>query len=393
MISVEQALAAVEQCAIHRKRKVLPLNDDLLGMVLSKDINAPFDLPRFDTSAMDGYAVKLGGNSRFSLLEKVISAGTSDNFELNPGEAIRIFTGAFCPDSADAVVMQEHTEVIQNTMMVEKSIQLGQNIRRQGEEIKKGEVVLSKGHLINPASIGVIANFGIAEVEVFQKPSCAILTTGNELVAPGNDLDRGSIYDSNSYMLSAFLRSQGIDDISINHISDDLEKTKLKIKTALENYDILLISGGISVGDYDFVKEACEANQVAEVFHKVKQKPGKPLFFGIKEDKYVFGLPGNPASALTNAYIYVLPMINRLKGKASIHLRRLNLPLANGFSRKPGRAQFYKALISEEQVEILEGQGSGMLQSFALCNALVFVSAETTSCNQGDLIQVIPLKT
>ncbi|MDN6289952.1 MAG: molybdopterin molybdotransferase MoeA [Tetragenococcus koreensis] len=392
MISVKEALDAVENSPLQKIEEEQPLSSALLGNVLAQALISPFDLPHFDLSAMDGYAVKFGETDEFILLEKEITAGNGEEFILSPGEAVRIFTGAPCPASADAIVMQEQTEVVNDRLKVSVSIKSGQNIRRRGEEIKKGEKVLQKGQLLNPAALGLTANLGIDKLRVYRAPNCGVLTTGDELSSPGKELTPGKIYDSNSYLLEAFLSSQNIKNISKAHVPDDLALTKEKIGEALQKHDILLISGGISVGDYDFVKEALLDNGVEEIFHKVKQKPGKPLYFGRKDQKFVFGLPGNPASALSNAYLYVLPLLNRFKGREQLHLERSKKRSQSDFQKKPGRSQFLKAKFSGQEVNILEGQGSAMLQSFAESNALVFLPEESTGINKGDTVEAIDLR-
>ena len=392
MISVKEALNFIENATLEKIEETQPFSADLLGSVLSQALLSPFDLPRFDASAMDGYAVKFGESPDFILLKNELTAGNGEDFSLNPGEAVRIFTGAGCPATADAVVMQEQTQVIDGLLKVSAPIKLGQNIRRRGEEIKKGQTILEKGKCLNPSAIGLIASLGFANVSVYRTPSCGILTTGNELTPPGHELTPGKIYDSNSYMLEAFLKSQHIKKINKSHVSDDLALTKTKIGQALEENDILLISGGISVGDYDYVKEALLANGVIEIFHTVKQKPGKPLFFGRKDQKFVFGLPGNPASAMNNAYLYVLPLINRFKGVEQIHLERSKKIIASDFHRSEGRAQFLKAVLSDDKVTLLDGQGSGMLKSFAESNALVYLPEENNGVEKGDKVIVIDLR-
>ncbi|MGO3182150.1 MAG: molybdopterin molybdotransferase MoeA [Aequorivita sp.] len=392
MISVEEALKSIENTSLQMTEEKRPLSSDLLGSVLSKPVFSTFDLPRFDLSAMDGYAVKFGKTEDFILSEKEITAGTGEEFILKPGEAVRIFTGGSCPASADAVVMQEQTRVIKDRLEVSAPIKPGQNIRRRGEEIKEKQLVLDKGQVLNPAAIGLIASFGTTQVSIYRAPICAILTTGNEILPPGEKLTDGKIYDSNSYLLEAFLISQNIQNINKAHVSDDAELTKVKIGELLQENDILLISGGISVGDYDFVKQALLDNGVEEIFHKVKQKPGKPLFFGKKKNKFIFGLPGNPASALSNVYLYVLPLINRFKGEKELHLLRLKTISKSSFQKKQGRAQFLKAKLSGEKVIILEGQGSGMLQSFAQANALVYLPENSTEIKIGDTVDVIDLR-
>jgi molybdopterin molybdotransferase len=262
----------------------------------------------------------------------------------------------------------------------------GQNIRRTGEELKKGDLVFDVGQKITPAAVGTLSSLGLSKVLVFDQPIIHIVTTGNELVVPGLVLREGQIYESNGATLQSALNQYGFACHSRSQIKDDFDAIKLGIGKALEKVDVILISGGISVGDYDFVKKALEENGVKELFYKVAQKPGKPLFFGRKEGVFVFALPGNPASALTCFYMYVLPLIQKLKGETNPGLLKLNLPLAHEYEMKSDRPTFFKANISEGKVSLMHGQGSSMLHSLALGNALVFLEIQK-SYALGEMVE------
>ncbi len=310
---------------------------------------------------------------------------------LKPGQATRIFTGAAVPKSADAVVRQEDTNVSGTTLKVDPLPKAMANIRPQAEQITEGEVALKTGQNISPAAIGYLSTLGIERVPVYKKPSVAILITGNELIKPGQPLEFGQIYESNGQMLKAALSDLGLDNTEIHRVKDDYEETKSLLKSLLETNDVLLCSGGISVGDYDFVGKALLELGVEQVFYKVKQKPGKPLFFGKKNEKVVFALPGNPASALTGFYVYAIPALQILMGKSKIGLGRVKKQISQDFLQKGDRAQFLKAHISDNQVEILEGQSSAMLYAFTQANALAYVPSEVSAYKEGEEIECIIL--
>ena len=261
-----------------------------------------------------------------------------------------------------------------------------QCIRKKGEELKKGEWVFSKSYQITAAGIGMLGSLGLHKIKVFKKPIIQLITTGNELVAPGESLQAGQIYESNSGAIEAALKSKGFSSSASIQMEDDFELIKTGISEALENTEVLILSGGISVGDYDFVKQALEDNGVEELFYKVKQKPGKPLYFGRKGNQFVFALPGNPASSLSCFYIYVLPLLQKLSGLPGKGLLELNLPISKDFENKGDRPVFLKANIDNNSVEILNAQGSSMIGSMAIGNALAYVEA-FEKIEKGSLIQ------
>lgn len=383
MVTIEEALKIIADQKVSSKTEIRNLSD-CLGYSLSKAISAPFDMPSFDNSAMDGYA--LCGISKEYHITGEIAAGDTGGFVLKEGEAMRIFTGAKVPENTTAVMMQEKTSLTGKQLFLEQEPKKGQSIRKRGEELKKNQVVFEKEYTITPAGIGMIGSLGIDKVEVFRKPVINLITTGNELVRPGNSKPEGHIYESNSYALATACENYGFSWMNKMQIADDLEVIKIGIKKSLETADILILSGGISVGDYDFVKQALEENGVEEQFYKVFQKPGKPLYFGRKEDKFVFALPGNPASSLSCFYIYVLPLLFKLSGSKKPGLEPFYFPVSHDYENRSDRPSFLKAKITNGKAEILDGQGSSMIQSMALGNALVFLEAETP-LKKGDTVQ------
>jgi molybdopterin molybdotransferase len=383
MVTIEEAHKIIKAQKVKLKTETKNLSD-CLGFSLSEDITAPFDMPSFDNSAMDGYA--LCGISQVYKVVGEVAAGDKKEFELKEGEAVRIFTGAKVPENTSAVMMQEKTSIEGNKLTLEQMPKEGQSIRRKGEELTQGQVVFQKGYNITPAGIGLIGSLGIQKVEVFRKPIINLITTGNELIEPGKPKAEGQIYESNSYALASACEQFGFECDNKKQIEDDFEAIKSGIEESLETSDVLILSGGISVGDYDFVKQALEENGVKEQFYKVFQKPGKPLYFGRKSEQFVFALPGNPASSLSCFYIYVLPFLHQLSGSEKNGLQRYSFPISHDFENRGDRPSFLKAKTNREEVEILDGQGSSMIKSMALGNALAYLDAET-SVKKGDKVE------
>lgn len=390
MITVEEALKIVRETALPSTKTEMRSVAAAAGYVLTEDLVSPIDMPPFRQSAMDGYALHLGDSNQYSIVGE-IKAGDPDNPVLIKGEAVRIFTGAAVPDSCNAIAIQERVTVKNNHIMLQSEVNPTQNIRSKGEQVGKGQVALEKGTPLTPAAIGYLTSLGLTKLNVYKKPSIAIISTGNELVPAGNQLNYGQIYESNTLMLKTALNSRGYLDSSVFKVSDTLLETVSCIKNALERHDILLITGGISVGDFDYVGRALKELNVTELFYRVKQKPGKPLFFGQKNEKLLFALPGNPAAALSCFYIYVLTALEIMSGNTGFSLPRLKVRSATSFENKTGRAQFLKASYHHGKVNILDGQSSSMLHSFSIANALAYVPEDKTTVAAGEEIEVILL--
>jgi len=389
MISVEQALKKIEN-TVKVSTPIQKALAESFGLVLAEDVLSPIDMPPFAQSAMDGFAISLNGATTFTLVGEV-KAGDGHKFELKKGEAIRIFTGAPVPTSADVVVRQEDCKANSSTLEVNPLPKEGANIRSKAEQIAQGAIALKKGQLLNAAAIGFLATIGVTKVSVNPHPKVAILVTGNELVSPGADLKYGQIYESNAIMLQSSLKGYGISEAAVYRVKDDYTSTREQLEEMLKAYDVILCSGGISVGDYDFVGKALNELGVEEVFYKIKQKPGKPLYFGKKDNALVFALPGNPAAALTCFNVYVIKALNLLTGKRPQGLVRVQKKITEDFSRKGDRAQFLKAAICGDEVAVMEGQSSAMLHTYALSNALVYVPLEITSVKKGESVECILL--
>ncbi|MEP6930955.1 MAG: gephyrin-like molybdotransferase Glp [Flavobacterium sp.] len=389
MIQVSQALAIVAENSSKMPTQKVPVRK-ALGYVLAKTVHSPIAMPPFRQSAMDGYAFTHSKRHQYDVVG-ISQAGDHSNTKLEFNEAVRVFTGAFVPDDADTVIMQEHVMANEKSILITNMPEQFANVRSKGEQIQKDGVVFEANTLITPAAIGFLACLGITEITVYKKPKVAILVTGNELIEPGNKLKKGKIYESNSVMLQAALQTIGIKKTKVYKVKDNLKATKKALKNILLKYDIVLISGGISVGDYDFVKDALIANEVEELFYKINQKPGKPMFFGRKNETLVFALPGNPASSLTDFYIYVCPAIKNKMGFEAIHRPKMVRKLNAAITNSTGKTLFLKALYDETHVEVLGSQSSAMLNSFAIANSLLIVPDDVELIKAGELVTLLPI--
>lgn len=369
MINVDEAIKRILETNSPLDVKTVPLSE-APGFTLAEDVLSPIQMPPFDNSAMDGYAIADWDESVYSVKGEIQAGADASNVYLNPGEAVRIFTGAMVPKSATSVVKQEIVSRQGDKIEITETYPKGGNIRLQGEQIKEEALALESGTSLTAAAIGFLGMLGISEVKVHRKPVVRLLITGNELVEPGQPLKPGQIYESNAVTLISALREFGCDAQTIR-VQDNYEDTFRTIKDLLDNCDLLLSSGGISVGDYDFVGKALVENGVRSEFYKVKQKPGKPLFYGITPHCKVFALPGNPASALTCFYLYVLPAIQKMMGASDFGLEKREVKLRNDYKKRAGLTHFLKGFVTGNEVTLLEHQSSSMLNSFAAANCLI----------------------
>jgi molybdopterin molybdotransferase len=389
MISVEEAKNIISTKMQPLRIREIPLSE-AIGLVLQEDIYATYDIPSFPQSAMDGYAFRFADwkSSGKLLLGDIIQAGHSEKIQLQPGTAMRIFTGAPVPVGADTVVMQEKTRLDNALLYIEDdTLKPGANIRPPGSEINKDVLALPAGSMLTSAAIGFLSGIGVAKVKVIPSPAISIIITGKELTAPGQPLTFGQVYESNGITLQTALRQAGFHTISINRSDDDLEQLIRLLDEALAKSDMILITGGISVGDYDFTLRATMACGIETWFHKLKQKPGKPLYLGAKEEKTVFGLPGNPASVLTCFYEYVLPALGKMTGR-KLELASRKMKLKNGYSKKGSLMHFLRGSAEGDTVTILEEQESYKMRSFALANCLVVLNEEKQDYLPGELVEI-----
>jgi molybdopterin molybdotransferase len=387
MIHVQRAKALIAESIKPLEPVSAPITD-ATGLVLAEDVFSLYDIPAYPQSSMDGYAFAFEEAKLTYVLEGEVAAGSNHQFELKPGFAVRIFTGAAVPRGADTVLVQEKSGIQEGYLQVtDLQIKKGDNVRQVGSEIQKGTKALSKGHLLNAASIGFLAGMGISSVKVYPKPRFAIIVTGNELQVPGKPLEYGQVYDSNSLTLKACLSQLHINEVDIFSCGDDLFQLQSILEKALQRADLILMTGGVSVGDYDFTMDAFESCGVRKVFHKVRQKPGKPLLFGTRDEKLVFGLPGNPASVLTCFYEYVIPAIGRMM-QSPKSIACVQVPLEHEHQKPSGLTHFLKAWYNGQTVSLRTGQESYKLSSYAAANCLaVFPEAETIF-SKGQLVEI-----
>jgi molybdopterin molybdotransferase len=375
-----------------------------LGRCLAEDVFSPIDMPGFAQSAMDGYAFSWLGyeaNGRMEIVGEVAAGAAEAGPRPAPYQAVRIFTGAPVPEGFDTVLMQEKASVRDGMLEVlDPDLVCGRNVRLAGSEIAKGALAMSKGTLLTAAGIGFLASLGIEKVKVVREPRVTLIVTGDELQQPGLALGFGQVYESNSQLLQAAFLHLRFSQPKIVYAKDDLAGITESIRMAMLDSDMIVMTGGVSVGDYDFVVPAAEAAGTQPIFHKIKQKPGKPLFFGVKEDMgaektdlviakqtIVFGLPGNPASVLTCFYEYVLTALEALSG-CPVSLKVKTATFTDGYKKNPGLTHFLKGIYSDGFVRLLGAQESYRLSSFSIANCLIEVPEESHEIADGSTVLV-----
>lgn len=419
LISVDEAKALIKDRVVALAPSRMLLRD-ALGLCLSEDIFSPVSMPGFAQSAMDGYAFSWAGYQQFGALQIVgeVAAGAAEaGPRPAPNQAVRIFTGAPVPEGFDTVVMQEKVRVDGGLLYVEDAALVqGRNVRLVGSEIVQGALAMEAGTQITPAAVGFLASLGMTHVRVVPSPRIALIVTGDELQTPGAPLSFGQVYESNSQLLQTALQWLRFSQVKIHYAKDDLSSLTQTLAAATQVSDLVLLTGGVSVGDYDFVPKAAAAAGVEPVFHKIKQKPGKPLFFGVKgntapssegahvksdlgsaNQTVVFGLPGNPASVLTCFYQYVTLAFEKLTG-TRVSPEGCRAQLQSAYQKPAGLTHFLKADLRAPEhdqaaatVYLMGAQESFRLSSFAVSNAIIEIPAETTAVEKGDWVTVYPI--
>ena len=371
-----------------------------LGRVLAEDVIAPCNVPAHDNSAMDGFAVRFAdlndsGTSRLKVLG-VSLAGQAFNGTVSAGECVRIMTGALPPASTDTVVVQEVVETDGDFALIPPRQRLGQNIRRAGEDLKLGMPALAAGKLVRPAELGLMASLGFAEVSVKRRLRVAFFSTGDELCSIGSQLAEGEVYDSNRYTLYGMLTRLGCEVLDLGVIRDDPELIEAAFREAAANADVVITSGGVSVGEADFVKQLMM--QMGEVlFWKIAMKPGRPMAFGrIGEDPHgawLFGLPGNPVAVMATFYQFVRDALYTLMGADPLPaVPLLTVTCATALKKFPGRTEFQRGVLVQKdghwQVHATGAQGSGILRSMSDANCLIVLEQDRGSVAAGETVQV-----
>jgi molybdopterin molybdotransferase len=362
-----------------------------LGRVLAAHIVSPSNVPNHNNSAMDGYAFKYSEGIKIIKIIGTAFAGKAFNGVVNAGECVKIMTGAVIPQGADTVVMQERIAIKSDCITLLEVPVKGANVRLAGEDLKVGQTVLAKGHLLKPADLGLIASLGVGEVSVFRKLKVAFFSTGDELVGVGKTLETGQIYDSNRYTIFGMLSRLGaqISDLGVVPDKPDLlEKTLLK--AAKEN-DVVITSGGVSVGEADFMKGLL-AKHGQVLFWKINMKPGRPLAYGKVAESHYFGLPGNPVSAMVTFYQFVREALICLMGSAAKPLPMFKVECVEAIKKATGRTEFQRGILFETdgiwKVKPLPNQGSGVLSSMSAANCFIVLDDKTGNCEAGKMVNV-----
>lgn len=367
--------------------------ENCVGRVLAADVTSMLDVPPHDNSAMDGYALQAVDLQQTDILTMIGSsfAGHPFNGALNEGQCVRIMTGATIPNGADTVIMQERTESDGEQIRFSAKPAAGSCIRRRGEDIGKGDVILAKGRKINAADIGLLASLGTKTVEVYRKVKVALFSTGDELKSPGQPLEFGDIYESNRYTITAMLEQLGAQVIDYGIIADDKHKITTVFEQANEEADIVVSSGGVSVGEADYTKEILE-QQGTIGFWKLAIKPGKPFAFGKLSDSFFVGLPGNPVSAMVTFHQLAVPFIRRVSGQQQAQNPRFMVPSSCKINKRSGRTDFQRGIFSVENgvpsVCTTGSQGSGILRSMSRANCYIILEQQRESVAEGDLVCV-----
>lgn len=398
MLRFEEALARILALGTPSLPSQVEPLDECDGRVLGEDLVAPFDLPAFDYSAMDGYAVRcldLVGDAPYRLPVAGESRTGAVPDALSPGSAMRIFTGAALPLGADAVVMQEATMREGDVVAITTRPRTGQHVRRRGEDLAAGAVAIARGTRLGGAHLSLAASLDRAHVAVARRPRVAILATGDELRRPGTDAVPGTIPESNTVALRAMARRAGAEAKAYPYVRDDRAATERAFAAALDEADVVVTVGGVSVGDHDLVRPALEAVGVALDFWRVAIKPGKPLAIGTKGRTVVVGLPGNPASAMVTFALFGVPLLRALQGDARPTAPLHRARMVRAHAHDPGRLELARAQVTHTEdglvVTTLGNQSSGATTSMAAADAIVFVPADATGISAGAYVDVLLL--
>ncbi len=399
-ISVDEAINIIKQ-------KVKPLDNqhtvilpNALGKTLAQDVNSPINVPVYQNSAMDGYAFHSDDipNKETNSLENVGTAfaGVPFDGELARGQCIRIMTGAKIPDSVDTVIEQEKVSVAGSQITISSNIKQGQNVRNVGEDILKDSIVLPTGQKLGAAQMGVLASLGLASLKVKRPVRVAIFSSGDEIRSIGESLEGSQIYDSNRYTLSGMLKDLGAQVIDLGVVPDDQQSIAQALTQGAAEADMVITSGGVSVGDADYIKQCL--NEMGEVhFSKLHLKPGRPLTFGQINKTHFFGLPGNPVAVMVTFMYFVRPAIKQLMGQSDLSLLAFQLPCQTSLRKLPGRTEIQRAIIEKNSdgslfVKTTGKQGSGVLSSMSKGNCFIYLAHDSESIQSGDRVTVHPFQ-
>ena len=372
---------------------------DAQGLALAENVRARFDSPPFDNSAVDGYAVRsadVEAGRTFKVVDEA-PAGRPAQKKVGQGEAVKIFTGGVIPEGADAVVMVENTSGWGEEFELRKAAGPGNNLRGAGEDVREGDLMLRAGTEIGAPEIALAATQGYGDLPVYRRPRIVVLSTGTELVEPGTrELSPGEIFDSNSFALLAQAREAGAEARRVAAASDDADVLRDAMEEALESADAVVTSGGVSVGEKDLVKGTLLNLGVEQVFWGIKLKPGKPVFFGTRDDARFFGLPGNPVSAMVCFELFVRPALMKMMGREDARRSRLEVYFDENIENKFGRMHAMRVTLTRTErgwrAESVGAQGSGLVSSLTKADALALIGPESEGARAGEPVEAIVLR-
>jgi len=390
-MSVSQAKAFIQQFLSPVEATETITIRESLGRVLSKDIISPCNVPNHHNSAMDGFAYKFEDANKPLKIIGTAFAGKPYEGNIQSSECIKIMTGAVIPAGADTVVMQERTTTIDNMLTITEIPQKGANIRLAGEDLSLGQTVLAKGHLMRPADLGLIASLGQGEVEVYRKLKVAFFSTGDELVGVGQPLEEGQIYDSNRYTLYGMLTRLGVEVDDLGAIPDQIDLLESTLVDAASNHDVVITSGGVSVGEADHMKTLL-AKHGQVLFWKINMKPGRPLAYGKVNNAHYFGLPGNPVATMVAFYQFVRDALVVLMGSTIRPMPLLSIECSAPIKKAKGRTEFVRGLLYIDggiwKVKPTGNQSSGVLSSMSAANCFIVLEEAVSNCEVGTPVQV-----
>ncbi|WP_426704346.1 gephyrin-like molybdotransferase Glp [Staphylococcus shinii] len=398
-IPVREAIDRVVSQNIYTKQIEVPLEDSA-NYILAEDIVATYEIPRFNKSPYDGFALRskdtegASGNHRitFTVIDH-IGAGSVSEKEVGPFEAVRIMTGAEMPKGADAVVMLEQTVEDKQSFTIRKSFDINENVSLKGEETQIGDIVLNKGQQINPGGIAVLATYGYTHVKVFDKPSIGIIATGSELLEVGDELEPGKIRNSNRPMIVALSQKLSLDVASYQIQEDDLKSSIQVVRDAMSKYDIVITTGGVSVGDFDYLPQIYDAINAKVLFNKIAMRPGSVTTVAVADGKYLFGLSGNPSACFTGFELYVKPAVLHMMGATAIYPQIIQATLMEDLTKANPFTRFVRAIATfngKAMTVVPSGfNKSGAVVAIAHSNAMIMLPGGTRGYQKGYTVDVI----
>jgi molybdopterin molybdotransferase len=393
-LRVDKAVEAIRSCLVPVTQSESVAIRDALGRVLAQDIVPGINVPAHDNSAMDGYAVRFSDLKGDTRLQEVGSAFAGRIFEgqVGPGQCVRVMTGAVMPAGTDTVVIQEITRKEDGKIVIPAGQKAKQNVRYAGEDLKAGVPVLESGKLVRAADLGLLASLGIGEVEVKRRLRVAFFATGDELASIGQPLKEGEVYDSNRYTLFGMLSALGVELTDVGVVRDDPALLEQAFKSAAEKADVVITTGGVSVGEADFTRELMA--KLGEVlFWKIAMRPGRPMAFGRIGNAFLFGLPGNPVAVMVTFYQFVRDALLHLSGRTDDYvLPLLKVPAAVPLRKVPGRTEYQRGILFREggewKVKTTGQQGSGVLRSMSEANCFIVLEHERGKVEVGEPVSV-----